>query len=272
LFPQNPADIARQVRIELERAAPASKTFTPLIALLLSKDGTVKTGMNFGAARDLEEILQYEQRRRSGNPEWCWKAPEKYALLESELRKQSEFSRDWEVLREHFDLQSFQDNDRIIRRSPVLEGSWRKPTPSILRDEGSRFQIAFDFFCWKWFLYGMRGDEPMLQKLAVTLTPFGTQIFIPGFWSLDPARDINWSKVTRLHRARGINKQGEKLAKGREGHLKLVRKIVASDQHAREKGLKGSARYSFVKDSAGLSPDTDDAEIRQYLRKGRELK
>ncbi len=108
----------------------------------------------------------------------------------------------------------------------------------------------------------------MAQKLAVTLTPFGTQIFIPGFWSLDPTRDINWAKVTRLHRARGISRQGEKLIENRKALAKLIEKVVAADRTARRQGLRGEARYVFIKKSAGLSVEMDNAEIRHYLRQG----
>ena len=66
-----------------------------------------------------------------------------------------------------------------------------------------------------------------------------------------------------------FSKKGEKLAKGREAHRNLVARIVRSDEEARESGLKGAARYGYVKRKVGLSPETDDAEIRQYLRKGR---
>ena len=51
----------------------------------------------------------------------------------------------------------------------------------------------------------------------------------------------------------------------------VMLQIVKSDQEARAKRLKGAARYDYIKRKAGLSPETDDAEIRQYLRKGREL-
>jgi hypothetical protein len=267
LFPQNPADIASQLRDALESTQPSPERFAALIALLLSSDRKMRTGLNFTNARNLEEVVEYEHRRRSRNPEWCWKSPKKYSLLEIELKKQPEFRSDWKFIQTHFYLDRFRDADGIIRRSPLVEGNWRRPNPSDLRNDANRFQVVFNFFCWKWFLYGMRGNEPMLQKLAVTLTPFGTQIFIPGFRSLDPARDINWAKVTRLHRARGINKQGEKLAEGREAHRKLVDRIVQADRTARQNGLKGVARYDYIKRQAGLSPETDDAEIRQYLRK-----
>ena len=76
-------------------------------------------------------------------------------------------------------------------------------------------------------------------------------------------------KVTRLHRARGIYKQGEKLKEKRTGHADIVKRIQAGDRVARKQGLRGEARYAFVKATAGLSERTDDAQIRRYLREGR---
>ncbi len=36
----------------------------------------------------------------------------------------------------------------------------------------------------------MRGDEPLLMKLSVNITPHGTMIFIPAYWSFDAKRDV----------------------------------------------------------------------------------
>jgi hypothetical protein len=36
----------------------------------------------------------------------------------------------------------------------------------------------------------MKGDEPLLMKPSVVFTPFGTEIFIPGYISFDPKRDL----------------------------------------------------------------------------------
>jgi hypothetical protein len=74
-----------------------------------------------------------------------------------------------------------------------------------------RFHAVFDVFCQRWHLYGMRGDRPLLLKLTANLTPFGTMIFIPAYWSFDPKRDLNWRAITALHKARGVPRQGPKL-------------------------------------------------------------
>lgn len=75
-----------------------------------------------------------------------------------------------------------------------------------------RFQAAFDAFCARWNLYGMQGDKPLTLKLSVNLTPHGTMIFIPAYWSFDAKRDMRWGAVKKLHSARALKKQGEGLA------------------------------------------------------------
>jgi hypothetical protein len=267
VFPQNPTHIAQQVRQALETPIQTDTAFEVLLQLLISPDGRgCRPGFNFPQVTDLGRILEYEHGRRAGSPEWCWRAAHKYDLFAAEVRGTPEFREDWRWLGEAFKLDRFRDPQGIIRRSPLVEGNWRKPNFSDLAHEDTRFQIAFDFFCWKWFLYGMHGDEPMVQKLAVTLTPFGTQIFIPGFWSLDPGRDINWTKVTRLHRARGISKQGTKLADIRQARAQRRKRVAAADQTARRRGLVGEARYQLIKQSAGLVEQTDNAQVRRDLR------
>lgn len=38
----------------------------------------------------------------------------------------------------------------------------------------------------------------------------GKASFIPGYWSFDAARDLDWGRILELHRARGIPRQGVK--------------------------------------------------------------
>jgi hypothetical protein len=298
VFPQNPTHLAQQVQQALETPIRTEPFFDVLLGLLISADGQgCRSGFNFARVTDLKEIVQYEHGRRSGSPEWCWKTKYKYDLFAAQVKGTPEFHEDWRLLSKNFKLDRYRDPQGIIRRSLLVEGNWRKPSfadpvkmykfpitsgavegnwrnPNLsdLWHEDNRFQVAFDFFCWKWFLYAMQGDEPLIQKLAVTLTPFGTQIFIPGFWSLDPTRDINWAKVTRLHRARGTVKQGEKLADNQKAHAGLVKRVQMADQAARKQNLRGQARYKHIKQSAGLVEAVDDAEIRRYLRQARNLR
>jgi hypothetical protein len=66
---------------------------------------------------------------------------------------------------------------------PDWDFNWNRPA--------ERFAAVLDVFCWRWQLYGMERDRPLLMKLTVNLTPLGTMIFIPAFWSFDPKRDFN---------------------------------------------------------------------------------
>jgi len=146
------------------------------------------------------------------------------------------------------------------------ERNWQRPTHPDLSVTVERFQVAFDLFCWKWFLYGMRDDDPLVEKLTYTLTPYGTQIFIPGYWNFDPARDINWNSVTRLHRARGLDKQGRKLAANRRDRATQVKRLRAADAEAKAQHLRGKTRYEFLKMKSGLALTTDDAQVRRLLK------
>jgi hypothetical protein len=96
-------------------------------------------------------------------------------------------------------------------------------------------------------------------------------IFIPGYWSFDPKRDLNWDKILRLHRARGIERQGPKLGAGRQQKSAQLRKLLAAEATAKQMKLKGQPRYSFLKEKSGLSQQTDDAQVRHLLRDARNL-
>ena len=118
----------------------------------------------------------------------------------------------WNSIKARFDVTKFADHKGIIRRRLVTERSMRDHWPVRWTKTADRFHAVFDVFCQRWHLYGMRGDQPLLLKLTANLTPFGTMIFIPAYWSFDPKRDLNWRAITALHKAREVPKQGPKLS------------------------------------------------------------
>jgi len=136
------------------------------------------------------------------------KAGEKYRLLEEKLMKDRLFRQAWAAIKEEFDVTEYQDRKGIIRRRMVAERAFRIEWQLNWKEPTARFQAVFDAFCHRWNLYGMEGDEPLLQKLTVNLTPHGTMIFIPSWWSLDPKRDLSWREIKKLHNARVVSKQG----------------------------------------------------------------
>ncbi|MEQ2010521.1 MAG: hypothetical protein ABMA26_27355 [Limisphaerales bacterium] len=267
LCPQNPVHLARLAQLSLESPTPGRDRLDALLELFVDeKSATARTGNNASEAADFEIVLKSEHERREGLAEQAWKAPHKFTEYRQSLLDNPEFHADWATITRHFEVARWRDSRGIIRRSRLPERNWQRPTHPDLGVTTERFQVVFDFFCWKWFLYGMRDDDPLLEKLTHTLTPFGTQVFIPGYWNFDPARDINWKAVTRLHRARGLEKQGSKLTANKHDRALQLQRLKAADTEARKLRLRGRARYDFLKSEAGLAPLTDDAQVRRMLR------
>jgi hypothetical protein len=158
----------------------------------------------------------HEHAVQRGDYEAQVKAGEKYRLLKEMLMKNQQFRRAWIAIKAEFDVTEYQDRKGIIRRRMVAERAFRPEWQLNWEEPAARFQAVFDAFCHHWNLYGMEGDHPLLQKLTVNLTPHGTMIFIPSWWSLDPKRDLSWREIKRLHNARVASKQGAKLTQVRQ--------------------------------------------------------
>ena len=133
-----------------------------------------------------------------------------------------------------------------------------------------RFRGVFDVFCQRWHLYGMRGDRPLLLKLTVNLTPFGTMIFIPAYWSFDPKRDLNWRAITALHKARGVRKQGPKLGANQAAVREQAIRAREFWKEAAARKLKGEARISWVLQKLNKDLRTDERQLRRILAKSRD--
>jgi len=115
----------------------------------------------------------------------------------------------------------------------------------------------------------VRDWQPIVEEPRLKLTPLGTEIYIPGYWSLDAHRDVLWKQVLKLHRARGVPRQGAKLARNRMGRDAQLRKILQAERDAREKGLKGGELLDLLKQAAGFSSNTDDAQMYRLLRQAK---
>ena len=271
LCPQNPVHLARLAQLSLKSPTPGRDLLDALLELFVEeKSATARTGNNASEAADFEIVLKSEHERREGLAEQAWKASHKFTEYRQSLLDNPEVHADWASFKRHFEVARWRDSRGIIRRSRLPERNWQRPTHPDLGVTTERFQVVFDFFCWKWFLYGMRDDDPLLEKLTYTLTPYGTQIFIPGYWNFDPARDINWKSVTRLHRARGLAKQGPKLASNRREQTSQLRLLAEADLDAHSLRLHGTARYEYLKNAIGLSLSTDDGQLRRMLRQAKQ--
>jgi hypothetical protein len=159
-------------------------------------------GINHPQLARPEVIRAHERVVKHGEYERILNAQIKYDEFERQIRASSELKREWTEIKKLFPDQT--TGREIIHRSLVPERNWvRGPGANFDSDE-TAFQAVFDVFSWKYYLWAMKGDEPLLMKPSVVFTPFGTQIFIPGYISFDPKRDLKLGIVSELHRARGI--------------------------------------------------------------------
>jgi hypothetical protein len=265
MHPSDPAQLAFVARQALLEGAPMPKTLQVLATLLVGPDGRPRTGNNALAPAHPDIVIAHEHQRRTGAFEVAYRSPVKYRDYQKQVEAAPEFHTDWQALKQRFKVDRYRDSHGIVRRTPNPEYGWRRPAVLNMGDPATAFQTAFDFFCWKWFLWGMRGDTPLVEQLFYAITPYGTQIFIPGYWSLDAARDIRWEEIKKLHAARGLKRQGEKTAANRLDRALLIARLQQANREAKQSGLRGADRYAYLKAQARLSPDTDDAQVRRWL-------
>lgn len=267
-FPGFPENYALFLRDEMTKPTKNRNAGAIALAELLApaasragEDG--RCGFNRLTLSDPAVIRESEALMHEGRYEFYLKAREKYAEYECYLEHSPEFRTDWERVKVCFADQLRQHD--IVRRSLIPERNWERGPGAEFGDAAKRFQAVFDLFCWKYYLWGMKGDLPLLLKTSVVFTPYGTQLFIPGYLSFDPKRDLDFSKVTRLHRARGISRQGPGFSVGRRELAELRRRAQAADRDARRRGLKGEARYRLVSEKIGYPDEGDYRRLRKLL-------
>jgi len=218
-------------------------------------------------------VANHELHVQTGTYENLVKTPAKYSQNELAIRTDPELQRQWARLKVAFKVQEYGDHKGVIRRTMGAERNLRPAFKVNLRRRGDAFRAAFDAFCLRWNLYGMLNDEPLPLKLAVNLTPYGTMIHIPAYWSFDPKRDIRWDAIASLHRARVPGRQGSALAEGLAGRMKDAGKLRLLDKEAVNLGLKGERKHAFLCAGLGLDPRTSPkrfSRLRAEFKNGRE--
>lgn len=198
-------------------------------------------------------VADHELHVQKGTYENLVRTQAKYSQNEIAIRNNPQLRRQWARIKAAFDVQSYRDHKGVIRRTMTAERNLRPSFSVNLRRREDIFRAAFDAFCLRWNLYGMQQDEPLLLKLAVNLTPYGTMIHIPAYWSFDPKRDIRWDAVTKLHRARVPGRQGSALAEGFAERMRKAKKLRLLDKDTMRLGLKGKKKHAFL--CAGLGWD-----------------
>ena len=210
-----------------------------------------------------EVLADHEHYVQSGTYENLVNASAKFRQNEEAMRFDPQLQRDWAKLKTAFRVPAFQDAKGIIRRTMCVERNLRPRASINPRSFRDLFTAAFDAFCLRWNLYGMQGDEPLLLKLAVNVTPYGTMIHIPAYWSFDPKRDIRWDAIAKLHRLRVPGRQGAALADNQAKDRENARKLRELDRQARRLGFKGEKKHTFLCTGLGWDVRSDPKRLRR---------
>jgi hypothetical protein len=214
-----------------------------------------------------DSISSHEHSVKGGNYESLIKAQHKFDDKEELLKQNPDFLADWKCIKTRFEVSKYQAANGVIRRRMVSERSFRPPDWDFTwKSKDDRFLNIFDAFCYKWVLYGMEKDRPLLQKLSVNVTPHGTMIFIPRYWSFDCSRDLRWRAITRLHHCRGVPRQGRKLGANQRQRRKQAQEASKFWAQATGAGMRGGARERWVVAKLGMHPDTDRKQLRRLLK------
>jgi hypothetical protein len=258
-----PIDIEGLFRSVLDRAS-AGKRLDKSMVLLIDLLSPLPS------ERTQRAVSEHEHSVQHGNYEPLIRARHKYDQIESQLAGDPKFQAQWNAIKARFDVTKFADHKGITRRRLVTERSMREHWPFRWTKTADRFYAVFDVFCQRWNLYGMRGDQPLLLKLTANLTPFGTMIFIPAYWSFDPKRDLNWRAITALHKARGVQKQGPKLTANQLAARSEAMRAAKIAKEAATLKLKGEARTSWMLKHLNRDLRTDERQLRRILAKVRD--
>jgi len=262
-FPSFPENYAQFLRDALEKAPAQRDPSTVAMATMIVSGADGRCGFNRLQLSEPAVIRESEALMHEGRYEFYLRAQEKYAEYETQLENSAEIRADWQHIKACFAAQL--RGHEIVRRSLIPERNWERGPGAQFAKAPQRFQAVFDLFCWKYYLWGIKGDQPLLLKTSVVFTPYGTQLFIPGYLSFDPKRDLDFSKVMRLHRARGIARQGPGFSVGRRELAKLRRKAKAADRDARRCHLVGEARYQFICQQVPFRDSGDYRRLRKLL-------
>ena len=206
-------------------------------------------------------VAEHELNVQKGTYENLVRTQAKFSQAELAVSSDPQLQSQWARIKVEFDVKAYRDYKGVIRRTMGAERNMRPSFSVNLRRREDVFRAAFDAFCLRWNLYGMQNDEPLLLKLSVNITPYGTMILIPSYWSFDPRRDIRWDAIASLHRARVPGRQGSALAEGLAERMKLAEKLQHLDQEAQSLKLKGEKKHAFLCAGLGWVPETSARRI-----------
>jgi hypothetical protein len=251
LWPFNVQDVLGECLAALEKGKRLNNRQSLLIDLLPNPpDETICAA-----------VAEHELHVQKGSYENLVKTQAKFSQAELAVRSDLELQSQWARIKAAFDVQTYRDYKGVIRRTMGAERNLRPSFSVKLRRQDDVFRAAFDAFCLRWNLYGMQNDDPLLLKLAVNVTPYGTMILVPSYWSFDPKRDIRWDAIAKLHRVRVPGRQGAALAEGLAERMKLAKKLRRLDEEVRRLNLRGEKKHAFLCAGLGWVPETSAKRI-----------
>lgn len=251
LWPFNILDVLADCLVTLKKQKQLSRGHGLLLEFLPEPPGV----------EACTAVAEHEHNVQRGSYEDLIKTSAKFAQAQMGINANPELQNQWMRLKGEFEVSQFADHKGVVRRTMGAERNMR-PTFSVdVSKPADVFQAAFDAFCQRWNLYGMQHDEPLLLKLAVNVTPYGTMILIPSYWSFDPKRDIRWDAIASLHRTRVPGRQGPVLAEGKAERLEQAKILRQLDEEARGLKLKGEEKHLFLCAGLGWVPETSPKRL-----------
>jgi hypothetical protein len=236
------------------------------VLLLLDMIGNPPEDETQAAVAEFEHIVE------TGNYDHLVKTPVKFVENETLLKEDEDFATAWDNIKTKWDVKPHQNTRGVIRRRLSQERNLRGDWNFDWQDAKKKFDLFFDAMCYRWKLYGMQYDEPLLLKVSVNPTPHGTMIVIPRHLSLDPGRDLHWTKIRKLHRAHGARRQGKKLSGGRMEKRKEALLVKRYWDEAGKKRIRGDRRYDYVHQQMKKDGRTDHCWVNRLLRIARKRK
>jgi len=206
-------------------------------------------------------VADHEHRVQQGNYENLVKTQAKYSQNELAITTDPQLRRQWKRIKAAFNVQAYRDHKGVIRRTMSVERNFRTSFSVNLRCSEDVFRAAFDAFCLRWNLYGMQNNKPLLLKLAVNITPYGTMIHIPAYWSFDRKRDIQSDAIAKLHRIRVPGRQGSAIAEGLAQRMKDAKKLHLLEKKAARLGLSGEKKHEFLCTGLSWVPGTSPKRL-----------
>ncbi len=263
-FPQNYAELIKAALLgRIDIYSPKVRAIVELLADT-SKKGVC--GFNTFVFEDMEALREADILvSRGAYEEFLTPSGKaKYDEFEKRIFESAEFKKDWALIKSLYP-QYFTETKPKYRRKLIPERNWELSKGAAFDTEQNEFRAILELFFWKYYLWYMDGDYPLLMKPSVNITPLGTQIFIPAYMSYDAKRDLNHGKISKLHRSKGMRKQGVAFSESRIRNTELSKAAKAAEAEYRQKGVKGDKLLECIAHAIGR-PDMDFRALRRLLK------